>query len=89
MSNSLFDCRRSANHLYNTPKFAKLETSHQLSLLPTCKPENVLYGKPRDADCLDHGEVDVVRHFPVLVLPLQVWQRVERHADRRCDDERD
>ena len=56
---------------------------------PTCEPENVLYGEPRDADGLDHGEVDVVGRLPVLVHPLQVGQRVERHADRRRDDERD
>ena len=58
-------------------------------LLQTCEPENVLYGEPSDADRLDHREVDVVGRLAVLVLPLQVGQRVERHADSRRDDERD
>ena len=58
-------------------------------LLQTCEPENVLYGEPSDADRLHHREVDVVGRLAVLVLPLQVGQRVERHADSRRDDERD
>ena len=56
----------------------------------TCEPEDVLDGEPGDADGLDHGQVDVVGGLArLLVHSLQVGQRVQRHPDRRRDDERD
>ena len=55
----------------------------------TCEPEHVLDREPGDADGLDHGEVGVVDRLAVSVLVHDAGNRVERHADRGDDDERD